>query len=243
MSRVENKDIRNIAIIAHVDHGKTTLVDAMFRQSGLLRKGQVVDERLMDSMDLERERGITIAAKNCSVSWKDVKINIIDTPGHSDFGAEVERALSMADGAILLVDSSEGPLPQTRFVLKKTLEAGLKVIVVVNKIDRASPQQVLAMLTAASELGAQEYFPVSALTKDGIEVAVDGFAETIDIEGAPNVADLHEEYVNSGGRFFVCPVCVKLRGKTDATWAKNAEVAGAPSVYEYTAGGALVFNY
>ena len=140
-----NEKLRNIAIIAHVDHGKTTLVDAMFKQSGLFRAGQEVDERIMDSMDLERERGITIAAKNCSVIWKDVKINIIDTPGHADFGGEVERALSMADGAILLVDASEGPLPQTRFVLKKTLEAGLKVIVVVNKIDRkdARPDAVL----------------------------------------------------------------------------------------------------
>ncbi|QTA82259.1 GTP-binding protein [Desulfonema limicola] len=140
-----NESIRNIAIIAHVDHGKTTLVDAMFRQSGLFRVGQNVDERIMDSMDLERERGITIAAKNCSVVWKDVKINIIDTPGHADFGGEVERALSMADGALLLVDASEGPLPQTRFVLKKTLEAGLKVIVVINKIDRqdARPDEIL----------------------------------------------------------------------------------------------------
>ena len=176
MSRsVENKDIRNIAIIAHVDHGKTTLVDAMFRQSGLLRKGQVVDERLMDSMDLERERGITIAAKNCSVSWNGVKINIIDTPGHSDFGAEVERALSMADGAILLVDASEGPLPQTRFVLKKTLEAGLKVIVVVNKIDRKDAQisQVLNdIYDLFIDLGAgddQIDFPVLyAIGRDGI---------------------------------------------------------------------------
>ncbi|PIE70243.1 MAG: translational GTPase TypA [Deltaproteobacteria bacterium] len=131
-----NAAIRNVAIIAHVDHGKTTLVDAMFRQSGLFRDGQVVDERIMDQMDLERERGITIAAKNCAVTWDDIKINIIDTPGHADFGGEVERALSMVDGAILLVDASEGPLPQTRFVLKKTLEAGLNIIVVINKIDR-----------------------------------------------------------------------------------------------------------
>ncbi len=141
----KNKKIRNIAIIAHVDHGKTTLVDAMFRQSGLFRKGQAIDDRIMDSMDLERERGITIAAKNCAVVWKDVKINIIDTPGHADFGGEVERALSMADGALLLVDASEGPLPQTRFVLEKTLKAGLKIIVVINKIDRkdARSQEVL----------------------------------------------------------------------------------------------------
>lgn len=142
---LRNENIRNIAIIAHVDHGKTTLVDAMFDQSGLFRANQEVNERLMDSMDLERERGITIAAKNCSVMWQDVRINIIDTPGHADFGGEVERALSMADGAILLVDASEGPLPQTRFVLKKALEAGLKIIVVINKIDRsdARPDEVL----------------------------------------------------------------------------------------------------
>ncbi len=142
---INNDQIRNIAIIAHVDHGKTTLVDAMFRQSGIFREGQSVSDRLMDNMDLERERGITIAAKNCSVEWRGVKINIIDTPGHADFGGEVERALSMADGALLLVDASEGPLPQTRFVLEKTLAAGLKVIVVINKIDRkdARPEQVL----------------------------------------------------------------------------------------------------
>jgi len=140
-----NHALRNIAIIAHVDHGKTTLVDHMFRQSGLFRQGQEVADRIMDSMDLERERGITIAAKNCSVIWKDVKINIIDTPGHADFGGEVERALSMVDGAVLLVDSSEGPLPQTRFVLKKALDRGLPVIVVVNKIDRkdARTEEVL----------------------------------------------------------------------------------------------------
>ena len=140
-----NANLRNVAIIAHVDHGKTTLVDALFRQSGVFRSDQRVDDRVMDSMDLERERGITISAKNCAVTWNGVKINIIDTPGHADFGGEVERALSMADGAILLVDAAEGPLPQTRFVLRKALKAGLKLIVVVNKIDRkdARAQEVL----------------------------------------------------------------------------------------------------
>ncbi|MBN8572190.1 MAG: translational GTPase TypA, partial [Ignavibacteria bacterium] len=141
----ENKNLRNIAIIAHVDHGKTTLVDHMFKQSGMFRDNQEVEDRLMDNMDLERERGITIAAKNCSVKFGNTKINILDTPGHADFGGEVERALMMVDGVVLLVDSSEGPLPQTRFVLKKALENGLKIIVVVNKIDRkdARPQEVL----------------------------------------------------------------------------------------------------
>jgi len=142
---VPNPDLRNIAIIAHVDHGKTTLVDALFKQSGTFRENQDVAERVMDRGDLEKERGITISAKNCSITWKGTKINIIDTPGHADFGGEVERALSMVNGVILLVDASEGPLPQTRFVLKKALEKGLKVIVVVNKIDRqdARPQAVL----------------------------------------------------------------------------------------------------
>ncbi len=171
----KNEHIRNIAIIAHVDHGKTTLVDAMFQQSGLFRAGQEVDERLMDTMDLERERGITIAAKNCSVTWKGVKINIIDTPGHADFGGEVERALSMADGALLLVDASEGPLPQTRFVLKKALEARLIIIVVINKIDRkdARPDEVLdEIYDLFIELGATEdqlEFPVLyAVGRDGV---------------------------------------------------------------------------
>jgi len=137
--------IRNVAIIAHVDHGKTTLVDAMLRQTGTYRTNEAVVERVMDSNDLERERGITILAKLCSVRYKDVTINIIDTPGHADFGGEVERTLKMADGALLLVDAAEGPLPQTRFVLGKALELGLPVIVVVNKIDRsdARPDDVL----------------------------------------------------------------------------------------------------
>jgi GTP-binding protein len=129
-------DLRNIAIIAHVDHGKTTLVDAMLWQTGTFRKGQDVAERVMDSMDLEREKGITILAKNTAVNRGDVKFNIVDTPGHADFGGEVERALTMVDGALLLVDASEGPLPQTRFVLRKALEAKLPIILVINKVDR-----------------------------------------------------------------------------------------------------------
>ena len=129
-------DLRNIAIIAHVDHGKTTLVDAMLWQTGTFRKGQDVAERVMDSMDLEKEKGITILAKNTAVNRGDVKFNIVDTPGHADFGGEVERALTMVDGVLLLVDASEGPLPQTRFVLRKALESKLPVILVVNKVDR-----------------------------------------------------------------------------------------------------------
>ena len=128
---------RNIAIIAHVDHGKTTLLDGMLRQSGVFRENQAVQERIMDSMDLERERGITIMAKNTSVRYKDVKINIIDTPGHADFGGEVERSLNLVDGVLLLVDASEGPLPQTRFVVQKALAKNLPIILVINKIDRS----------------------------------------------------------------------------------------------------------
>ncbi|NLZ46593.1 MAG: translational GTPase TypA [Clostridiales bacterium] len=130
------EDLRNIAIIAHVDHGKTTLVDQLLKQSGTFRENQVVNDRVMDSNDIERERGITILAKNTSVVYKDTKINIIDTPGHADFGGEVERVLKMVNGVILLVDSAEGPMPQTRFVLQKSLELGHKIIVVVNKIDK-----------------------------------------------------------------------------------------------------------
>jgi small GTP-binding protein len=127
-------DIRNVAIVAHVDHGKTTLVDAMLRQTGAFRANQDVADRVMDSMDLEREKGITILAKNTAVRYEGVKVNIVDTPGHADFGGEVERALTMVDGVLLLVDAAEGPLPQTRFVLRKTLEARLPVILVVNKV-------------------------------------------------------------------------------------------------------------
>jgi GTP-binding protein len=141
----QRTDIRNIAIIAHVDHGKTTLVDAMLRQSGTFRENEQVRDRVMDSMDLERERGITIMAKNTAVRYHDVKINIVDTPGHADFGGEVERVLKMVDGVMLLVDAAEGCLPQTRFVLRKALEARLPAIAVVNKIDRgdARPAEVV----------------------------------------------------------------------------------------------------
>src|SRR5687767_4329691 len=134
----QRSDIRNVAIIAHVDHGKTTLVDAMLRQSGVFsaHEAEGLTDLVMDSMDQERERGITILAKNAAVRYGDVKLNLVDTPGHADFGGEVERGLTMVDGVMLLVDASEGPLPQTRFVLRKALEAGLPVVLVVNKVDR-----------------------------------------------------------------------------------------------------------
>ncbi|MGH9902172.1 MAG: GTP-binding protein, partial [Pyrinomonadaceae bacterium] len=172
---LERKDIRNVAIIAHVDHGKTTLVDAMLRQSGTFRENEQVRDRVMDSMDLERERGITIMAKNTSVRYGGVKINIVDTPGHADFGGEVERVLKMVDGVMLLVDAAEGCLPQTRFVLRKALEARLPAIAVVNKIDRhdARPEEVVNEiyelfidLDASDE---QIEFPILyAVSRDGV---------------------------------------------------------------------------
>ncbi|HEX5410493.1 MAG TPA: translational GTPase TypA [Terriglobia bacterium] len=173
-----NESIRNIAIIAHVDHGKTTLVDGMLRQSGIFKANQEVVERVMDSNELERERGITILAKNTAVSYRNVKINIVDTPGHSDFGGEVERALKLVDGVLLLVDASEGPLPQTRYVLRKALEAKLPPIVVINKIDRADarPQEVInEIYDLFIDLDATEQqleFPILyAIARDGIAKA------------------------------------------------------------------------
>lgn len=169
------KDIRNIAIIAHVDHGKTTLVDGMLKQSGIFRENQVVEERVMDSNDLERERGITILAKNTSVNYKGIKINIVDTPGHSDFGGEVERVLKMVDGVLLLVDAAEGPMPQTRFVLRKALELNLVPVVVVNKIDRPDArinEVVDEVYELFFELGASDEqleFPVVyAIARQGV---------------------------------------------------------------------------
>src|SRR5471030_320901 len=139
-----NQSIRNIAIIAHVDHGKTTLVDKLLKEGGVFRANERVEERAMDSMDLEKEKGITIKAKNTSVHWKDKIINIVDTPGHSDFGGEVERILRMVDGVLLVVDAFDGPMPQTRFVLRKALALGRTPIIVINKIDRpgADPMRV-----------------------------------------------------------------------------------------------------
>ena len=140
-----NENIRNIAIIAHVDHGKTTLVDCLLKQAGAFRANQQVQERVLDSNDLERERGITILSKNISINYKNTKINVIDTPGHADFGGEVERVLGMVDGALLIVDAAEGPMPQTRFVLSKALELGLKIIVVINKIDKPAGEPLTAL--------------------------------------------------------------------------------------------------
>ncbi|HBB15622.1 MAG TPA: translational GTPase TypA, partial [Syntrophus sp. (in: bacteria)] len=133
---MRKQNIRNIAIISHVDHGKTTLVDGMLKQTGTFNDHQVIEERVMDSLDLEKERGITIMAKNTAIRYRDAKINIVDTPGHADFGGEVERSLNMVDGVMLLVDASEGPLPQTRFVLKKALARRIPVVLIINKIDR-----------------------------------------------------------------------------------------------------------
>ena len=164
------KDIKNIAIIAHVDHGKTTLVDEMLRQSGTFRQNEVVEERVMDSNDLERERGITIMSKNTSIHYNNTKINIVDTPGHADFGGEVERILTMVDGVLLLVDAFEGCMPQTRFVLKKALGLHKTPLVVVNKIDRdgARPAEVVdEVLDLFIELGADDDqidFPVIYLS-------------------------------------------------------------------------------
>ncbi len=172
---LKRTDLRNIAIIAHVDHGKTTLVDALLRQSGTFRDNERVQERVMDNIDLERERGITIMAKNTAVSYNDVKINIVDTPGHADFGGEVERTLKMVDGVLLLVDASEGPLPQTRFVLKKALELGLPPIVVINKIDRPDARisevvnEVYDLFIDLDANDEQLEFPiVYAVARDGV---------------------------------------------------------------------------
>src|SRR5437588_2135440 len=156
---MKRSDIRNVAIIAHVDHGKTTLVDQMLRQSGLFREAELKGDCILDSNDLERERGITILAKNIAFRVGGVKINLMDTPGHADFGGEVERVLKMADGCFLLVDAAEGPLPQTRFVLRKAFATGLKPIVIINKIDRpdARPVEVLnAVFDLFIELGADD---------------------------------------------------------------------------------------
>ena len=163
---MDNKNLRNIAIIAHVDHGKTTLVDCMLKQCGVFRENEVVEERVLDNNDIERERGITILAKNVSVNYNGYKINIVDTPGHADFGGEVERVLGMVDGALLIVDAAEGPMPQTRFVLKKALELGIRVIVVVNKIDKpqAEPDKTIdKVFDLFTELTDNEYlidFPI-----------------------------------------------------------------------------------
>ena len=193
----ERKDIRNIAIIAHVDHGKTTLVDAMLRQSGTFRENEQVRDRVMDSMDLERERGITIMAKNTAVHYRDVKINIVDTPGHADFGGEVERVLKMVDGVMLLVDAAEGCLPQTRFVLRKALEARLPAIAVVNKIDRqdARPEEVVneiyELFLDLDATDAQIEFPIL------YSISRDGMAKKNLADESQNLQPLFEQIVTT----------------------------------------------
>ncbi|MDQ1707043.1 MAG: GTP-binding protein [Pyrinomonadaceae bacterium] len=193
----ERKDIRNIAIIAHVDHGKTTLVDAMLRQSGTFRDNEQVRDRVMDSMDLERERGITIMAKNTSVHYRDVKINIVDTPGHADFGGEVERVLKMVDGVMLLVDAAEGCLPQTRFVLRKALEARLPAIAVVNKIDRhdSRPEEVVneiyELFLDLDATDAQIEFPIL------YSISREGMAKKLLTDESTNLQPLFDQIVET----------------------------------------------
>ena len=220
------QDIRNITVIAHVDHGKTTLVDKMMLAGKLFREGQDNSSTVLDSNDLERERGITILSKNVSISWKGTKINILDTPGHSDFGGEVERVLNMADGCLLLVDAFEGPMPQTRFVLQKALQIGLKPIVVVNKVDKPNcrPEQVYEMVfDLMCDLNATEDqldFPVvygSAKNgwmsddwkkpTDNIEYLLDKIVESIPapkhIDGTPQMLITSLDYSNYTGRIAV----------------------------------------
>src|ERR1041384_3858659 len=193
----ERTNVRNIAIIAHVDHGKTTLVDAMLRQSGTFRENEQVRERVMDSMDLERERGITIMAKNTAVRYHDVKINIVDTPGHADFGGEVERVLKMVDGVMLLVDAAEGCLPQTRFVLRKALEARLPSIAVVNKIDRADARpaeivdQIYELFLDLDATDEQIDFPIL------FSVSREGIAKRTLEDRSNNLQPLFEQIVAS----------------------------------------------
>ncbi|MFM8569399.1 MAG: GTP-binding protein, partial [Candidatus Kapaibacterium sp.] len=181
------ENLRNVAIVAHVDHGKTTLVDHMLKQAGTFRDNQVEAQRVMDSNYLEREKGITIMAKNTAVRWKDTKINIVDTPGHSDFGGEVERVLSMVDGVVLLVDAAEGPLPQTKFVLRKAFELHLTPIVIINKIDRsdARPDEVLnevmeLFLALGADYDALDFPVIYAIGKLGIaKMSLDDPSETL----------------------------------------------------------------
>lgn len=190
---MKRQDIRNVAIIAHVDHGKTTMVDQMLRQSGTFRSNEVLEERVMDSNDLEKERGITILSKNTSVIYEGVKINIIDTPGHADFGGEVERIMKMVDGVLLLVDAKEGPMPQTRFVLQKALKEGLQPIVVVNKVDRPDARvievidEVLDLFIALEADEDQLDFPVVYAS------AKNGFAKLTDEEESSDLRPLFEE--------------------------------------------------
>ena len=176
---MKQENIRNVAIIAHVDHGKTTLVDQMLKQGGVYRENQAVVDRVMDSGDLERERGITILAKNTAVHYKDYKINIVDTPGHADFSGEVERILKMVNGVILLVDAAEGPMPQTRFVLRHAIDTGLKIMIVINKIDRpgANPEKAYNdCLDLMADLGATDDQLEFAMEHVVYASAMNGFA-------------------------------------------------------------------
>ena len=243
--KTKREDIRNIAIIAHVDHGKTTLVDELLKQSGVFRENQEVAERVMDSNDIERERGITILSKNVSINYKGTKINIIDTPGHSDFGGEVERVLNMADGCILLVDAFEGPMPQTRFVLQKALEIGLKPIVVINKVDKPNcrpevvNEQVFDLMFSLDATEEQlDYKTIYGSAKQGwmshvwnqptdsisplLDTILDEIPEPAVVEGTPQMLITSLEYSSYIGRIAVGKVTRgELKTGQNVTLAKR----------------------
>lgn len=225
------ENLRNIAIIAHVDHGKTTLVDQLLRQSGTLERSELGETRVMDSNDIERERGITILAKNTAIHWKNYRINIVDTPGHADFGGEVERVLSMVDSVLLLVDAVDGPMPQTRFVTQKAFEHGLKPIVVINKIDRpgARPDWVMdQVFDLFDNLGATDEqldFPVVYAS------ALNGYAKLSLDDESDNMDPLFQTIVDH-----VAPLTSRLTARcrcrspsltTPPTWASSAWAASS----------------
>ena len=223
----QRQDLRNVAIVAHVDHGKTTLVDAMLGQTGVFRANESVADRVMDSMDLEREKGITILAKNTSVRWNDLTLNIVDTPGHADFGGEVERALTMVDGIVLLVDAAEGPLPQTRFVLRKALARDLPVILVINKIDRADARikevvdEVYELFLDIDARDDQIDFPILyCAARDGwATTELDQVTDLVANRGDANLTPLFEQIVDA------VPAPTYTEGHSLQAWVTNLDVS------------------
>ncbi|NDI17431.1 MAG: DUF1967 domain-containing protein, partial [Verrucomicrobia bacterium] len=234
--------LRNIAIIAHVDHGKTTLVDQLLRQAGTFRSNQVVAERMMDSMDLERERGITIKAKNASFEYHDIRVNIVDTPGHADFGGEVERILRMIDGVLLVVDAAEGPQAQTKFVLRKALEVGAKPIVVLNKIDLPDGRAMAEMVIAQLKDAGYEVYSISAATREGLRELTYAMSRLVEqgradapVEEATRIVLRPRAFNNSGftlenGRNEDGDEIFIVRGEKPERWMRQTDFNNAEAI-------------